>query len=133
MWKQFVSVGLVYNIKVIDSTAKHRDEFSKVYSSKVLFVIMVQVQFFRVSSVFCLVVEIYSSLIFVTVQQSGIPSALHRLWEIDFNFANDISRILIGIFQLQKFGKRLFIWSEWRKKRESKIDDNRAFILVIFH
>ena len=132
MWKQLLSVGLVYNIKVIDSTAKHRDEFSNVYSSKVLFVIMVQFNSSR-WTVFSLIVEIYSSLIFVTVQQSGIPSALHKLWEIAFNFVNDISRILIGRFQLQKFGIRLFIWSEWRKKRESKIDDNRAFILVIFH
>ena len=32
---------------------------------------------------------------FVKAQQSGMPSVLHRLWEITFNFANDISLILI--------------------------------------
>ena len=43
-----------------------------------------------------LIFAIYSGLIFVKVQQSGMPSALYRLWEIAFNFVNDISRILIG-------------------------------------
>ena len=33
---------------------------------------------------------------FVKVQQSDIPSALHSLLEINFNFVNGISRILIG-------------------------------------
>ena len=59
-----------------------------------------------------LIFAIYSSLIFVIVQQSGMPSALHKLWEIAFNFVNHISRILIGIIEL---------------------DDNRAYILVTFH
>ena len=62
-----------------------------------------------------------------------MPSALQRLWENPFNFVNDISRILIGSFQIQKISIRLRIWAEWRKKRKSKIADNRAFILVIFH
>ena len=43
-----------------------------------------------------LIFAIYSSLIFVTVQQSGMPSAFHWLWEIVFNVINDISRIIIG-------------------------------------
>ena len=62
-----------------------------------------------------------------------MPSALHRLWEIAFNFVIGIARILIGWFQLQKFGIKLCIWAEWRKKRKSEIADNRVFILVIFH
>ena len=42
------------------------------------------------------VFAIYSSLIFIKVQQSSMPSALHRLLEIAFNFVSNISRVLIG-------------------------------------
>ena len=102
-------------IKVIEDTVRQNEGFSNVFSSKVLFVIMVQAEF---SPVKCFLLSapypincpcqmpsyefkiylknikyfllkgnldsrsnlsIYSSLIFVTVQQSGMPSALHRL------------------------------------------------------
>ena len=59
-------------------------------------------------------------------------SALHRLWEIAFNFVNDIVRVLIGWYQLQKFSIKLYIWAEWRKKRKLKIAGNIAFVLLIF-
>ena len=45
MWKQLLRVGLLYNIKVIEDTVRHHEEFSNVLSSKVLFVIMVQAEF----------------------------------------------------------------------------------------
>ena len=46
MWKQLLRVGLLYNIKVIEHTDRHNEEFSNVFLSKVLFVIMVQAEFF---------------------------------------------------------------------------------------
>ena len=47
-----------------------------------------------------LIFEIYSNLIFVKVQQSGMSGSLHRLWEIASTYVNDISDILSGWFQL---------------------------------
>ena len=45
MWKQLLRVGVLYNIKVIEDRVRHHEEFSDVFSSKVLFVIMVQAEF----------------------------------------------------------------------------------------
>ena len=45
---------------------------------------------------------IYSSLIFVKVQQSGMPSVLHRLWEIASNSVYDISRIFYWLISAVK-------------------------------
>ena len=48
MWKQLLSllrVKLLYNIKVIEGTVKHHEEFSNVFSTKILFVIIVQAEF----------------------------------------------------------------------------------------
>ena len=42
---RFCWVGLLYNIKVIEDTVKHHEEFSNVFSSKALFVTMVQAEF----------------------------------------------------------------------------------------
>ena len=64
-----------------------------------------------------LIFAIYSSLIFVKAQQSGMPSVLHRLWEITFNFANDISLILIVWFQI--YYKTVYLsWVEKEQKVE---------------
>ena len=133
--KTIIKSWLFYNIKVIEDTEKHHEEFRNVSLSKVLFVIMMQTEFFPLNyplsppypvnfpcqmpfyefknylrnkkfflqkEVFIQVLNfaIYKNLIFVTVQQSGIPSALQRLWEIAFNFVNKISCFLIGWFQL---------------------------------
>ena len=38
-----------------------------------------------------------------------MPSALYWLWEIAFNFVNDIARILTGWYKLQKFSIKLCI------------------------
>ena len=46
MWKQLLRAGLLYNVKVIEGTVEeHHEEFSNVFSSKVVFVIMVQAEF----------------------------------------------------------------------------------------
>ena len=62
-----------------------------------------------------------------------MSSALHTQWEIAFNFVIDIARILISWFQLRKVSTKLSVWAEFKKKRKSKMADNRVFILVIFH
>ena len=38
-------VGLLYNIKVIEETVKHHEELSNIFSSRVLFIIMLQAEF----------------------------------------------------------------------------------------
>ena len=43
--KQLLRFGLLYKIKVIEDTFRHREEFSNIFSSKVLSVIIVQVEF----------------------------------------------------------------------------------------
>ena len=45
MWKQWWRVGLLYNIEVIEDTDRHHEEFSNVFSSVVLLVIMVKAEF----------------------------------------------------------------------------------------
>ena len=45
MRKQLLRVRLFYKIKAIEDTVKHQEEFSNVFPSKVLFVIMVQAEF----------------------------------------------------------------------------------------
>ena len=117
MWKQWWRVGLLYNIEVIEDTVRHHEEFSNVFSSIVLLVIMIKAEFSPVNCtlsshylvnfpcqmpsyefknhlrnikyfilkdivIHVLIFGICSSLIFVTVQQSGMPSALYRLWEM---------------------------------------------------
>ena len=66
-----------------------------------------------------LIFAIYSCLIFVKAQQSGMPSALHRLWKITFNFVNNISLILIVWFQI--YYKTVYL--SWVEK-EQKVEDS---------
>ena len=49
-WKQLLSVGLFYNIKVIDNTVRHHEEFSNVFFvESFVFIIMVQAEFYSVN------------------------------------------------------------------------------------
>ena len=44
-WKQLLRFGLLYCIKLAEDTARHGEKISNIFSSKVLFVIMVQTEF----------------------------------------------------------------------------------------
>ena len=52
MWKQLLRVGLFYSIKVIEDTVRHHEEFSNVFSSIVLFIIIVKAEFSTVNCPF---------------------------------------------------------------------------------
>ena len=43
--KTIVKIGLLHEIKVIEDTVRHNEEINNIFSSKVLFVILVQTEF----------------------------------------------------------------------------------------
>ena len=68
----------------------------------------------------------------------GMPSALHRLWEIAFNFVNDIWRTLILILPALKI-RYTTVYLCWVEKEEKVQDNavdtanNTVFISVVFN
>ena len=66
-----------------------------------------------------LIFAIYSSLNFVKAQQSGMPSALRRLWEMAFNFVSNIFALLLVDFSCKNLGSLLELSGE-----EEKVEDS---------